>query len=182
MRYSTSRYTALTISPQIKGLQDRWVWTPGWIDAPFHGESSRLVTFRRIFVLSNSIEKPTFVRLSADTRYKLVVNGQRVMVGPSRGSDKIWYYDTIDIGPYLQRGTNEVIVHVLRFFPAAVAGIPFARTALPGFTLTGDIEGQDISTGKSESQWRCREEDHVHLPTGSKYDFFLHVGCYELSA
>lgn len=104
------------------------------------------------------------------------------MVGPSRGSDKIWYYDTIDIGPYLQQGTNEVIVHVLRFFPAAVAGIAFARTALPGFTLTGSIEGQDISTGKSDSEWRCREEDHVHLPTGSKCDIFLHVGCYELFA
>lgn len=52
--------------------------------------------------------------MTADTRYKLFVNGRRAMIGPSRGSERIWYFDTLDISSFLEQ-SNEIIVQVVRY-------------------------------------------------------------------
>lgn len=113
--------------------------------------------------------------MSADTRYKLLVNGHRVSVGPTRGSDKVWYYDTVDLAPWLILGKNEIVIKVVRFFPTAIAGFAFARTALPGLAVIGNIGSEDISTGPQDERWEGRVERHVSFPTSSETDIFLHV-------
>ncbi|KAK8847727.1 hypothetical protein IAR55_005586 [Kwoniella newhampshirensis] len=158
----------------IARLQSNWTWVPDWIDASNAGEAARLVTFRRQVVIDKTPPE-CLVRLSADTRYKLSVNSERVCVGPSRGSDKLWFYDTVDLASHLKVGKNVIIIQVLRFFNNVVAGIPFARNAMPGLTILGQINGQDISTGRQDTEWEGRVEDGVYYPTGSKWDIFLHT-------
>lgn len=152
---------------------------PDWIDAPLSGESARLITFRRILNCDSS-HPSAVIRVSADTRYKLLVNDQRVTVGPSRGSDKFWFYDTIDLAPWLQAGENVIIIKVLRFFPSADAGFSFARTSFPGLAVVGSVGTQDISTGGSGSSWEGRAEPHVFFPSKSDVDIFLHVSLVRI--
>ena len=83
-------------------------WDARWITHPkadllnygvFH--------FRKTISLS---EKPaTFpVRISADNKYKLFVNGSYVASGAVLGDADNWFYDTIDLAPFLNRGENSL--------------------------------------------------------------------------
>lgn len=67
--------------------------------------------FRREVALP---EKPRAVRIriSADQRFVLFVNGQRVGAGPARGHLKQWRYETFDIAPMLATGTNVIAARV----------------------------------------------------------------------
>jgi len=81
-------------------------WTAKWIaypDAPPQGAG--VFHFRRMLDLP---EKPRsfLVRVSADNRYRLFVNGVSVSVGPARGDMLHWRYETIDLAPYLHAGSN----------------------------------------------------------------------------
>lgn len=124
---------------------------------------------------SEDLPPTALIRLSADTRYKLLINGIRVCVGPTRGSDRLWYYDTVDVGPFLRTGVNDIQIKVLRYFPGVDAGIPFARTAKPGLTVLGTVAGQDLSTGSGKGMWRCQVQGQVYYTSKSKQDIFLHV-------
>jgi alpha-L-rhamnosidase len=46
------------------------------------------------------------IHVSADNRYQLFVNGERVAWGPARGDLFHWRYESIDIAPHLRAGKN----------------------------------------------------------------------------
>ncbi|MDF0541394.1 alpha-L-rhamnosidase C-terminal domain-containing protein [Sphingobium sp. H39-3-25] len=52
------------------------------------------------------------VRISADHRFIMFVNGKRVAQGPARGDLQHWRYETIDLAPYLRTGTNVIAASV----------------------------------------------------------------------
>ena len=147
-----------------------------------------MVTFTRHIDLGAQ-PRMGLIHLSADTRYKLFINKKRVAVGPSRGSQYIWYYDSVDISSYLQQGRNEIQIVVLRYFAANRAAMPFARTSFPGLTVFGAIdsgvEAVEICT-KQTQEWRAKVHNEVQFPTGSIDDGFLHVrlgpACRKLMA
>lgn len=138
------------------------------------------MTFTRHVQLPSKPRAAVF-HLSADTRYKLLINEQRVTVGPSRGSPYLWYYDSIDIADHLREGNNEIRIEVLRYFAANRAAMPFGRTSFPGLTLSGTIDVADsvldLSSGDVK-QWAATIRDEVAFPTGTLDDGFLHVGVY----
>lgn len=133
------------------------------------------MNFVRHITLSSS---PTQAKLhfSADTRYKLFVNGVRVAVGPTRSSPLIWYYDSLDIAPYLKPGQNEVRFSVLRYFASSRGAMAFERTALPGLTIVGHVEtdSETIDIGSLQG-WKASPDESVQFPTGLVDDVFLHV-------
>lgn len=53
------------------------------------------------------------VRVMADARYKLWVNGTFVAAGPCKGTRDIRYYDELNLTPYLTRGENTLSVTLL---------------------------------------------------------------------
>ncbi len=61
--------------------------------------------FRKTFRVEET-GTPFIVHVSADNRYKLYVNGQRVAYGPAKGDLTTYKYDIVDIGPYLKEGDN----------------------------------------------------------------------------
>ncbi|KAJ5333185.1 uncharacterized protein N7506_006968 [Penicillium brevicompactum] len=154
-------------------LQANWIWVPGWIDS---GDTAgKIVRFNRSVNLAS---RPTrsLLHFSADTRYKLYVNGKHVAVGPSRSSPLIWYYDTLDIAPYLQEGQNEIEFVVVRYFAASRSAMPFERTALPGLTVVGQIEiGDEIVDLSSKDGWTAYVNESIRFPMGLADDVFLHI-------
>lgn len=103
----------------------------------------------------------------------------RVAVGPSRGSPLIWYYDTLDIRPYLQVGDNEIEFVVIRYFASSRAAMPFERTSLPGLTVSGTIQTSTdagIIDLSSRIGWKAQVDESTEFPTGLVNDVFLHVG------
>jgi len=123
-----------------------------------------------------AVPAEAIVHFSADTRYKLNVNGVRVAVGPTRGSALIWYYDTLDFAPYLKSGNNEVEFVVIRYFASSRTAMPFERTSLPGLTVSGSLEVDgEVVELNSSAGWQARVNESIDFPTGMIDDVFLHV-------
>lgn len=138
--------------------------------------AGRIVRFSREFNLETSPTR-ALLYFSADTRYKLYINGTRVAVGPCRGSPLIWFYDTLDIAPYLRPGNNEIVFVVLRYFAANRAAMPFERTLYPGLTAFGRVElgQQSIDLSSTCEGWQAQVDDSILYPTHLIDDGFLHV-------
>ncbi len=90
------------------------------------------------------------LRVTADTAYRLHVNGRFVHRGPARGFQASWPYDAIDIAPWLRRGRNVLgaLVHNLGLSTSG-----YVHQGYAGFLLAGRIGGLEISTGPG---WRVR--------------------------
>ncbi|KAK8869488.1 hypothetical protein IAR55_000053 [Kwoniella newhampshirensis] len=155
----------------INTLQANWVWVPNWIDSSPDGSAARLVSFTRSLKLS-AVPSEATLHFTADTRYKLFVNGQRVAVGPSRSHPQIWYYDTLDIAPYLKQGENNLEFLVVRYFASSRGGMPFERTTFPGLTVTGHVGDIDVGTREG---WSAVVDESRKYPTGLVDDVFLHI-------
>lgn len=153
-------------------LTANWMWMPDWIDSSAENTAGRIVKFNRTFDLPTAPSRAP-ISITADTKYKLFVNGTRVALGPSRSSTLMWHYDEIDIAPHLVSGRNVIEVLVLRYFSASRAAMLFARTAFPGLTLDGCLS-DSVDLGKPEG-WTCVAQDHIKFPTGLIDDVFLHV-------
>lgn len=138
--------------------------------------AGKIVRFTHNVLLTSPATR-ALVHCSADTRYKLYVNGVRAAVGPARGSPVIWYYDTVDMAPYLRVGDNEIVFVVLRYFNAGRSAMPFERTAFPGLTVVGTIEtGTETVDVQSREGWLVQVDESVRFPMGLVDDMFLHVG------
>ncbi|GAB1193937.1 hypothetical protein APSETT444_003174 [Aspergillus pseudonomiae] len=159
----------------INSLQANWIWTPDWVDSSRVNTTGRIVHFSRELDL---LERPTRAQLhfSADTRYKLYINGTRVAVGPARSSPWIWYYDTLDIAPYLNRGQNVIRFVVVRYFASSRGAMPFERTTLPGLTVVGRVEtGSHVVELDSQKGWQAQVDESIQFPMGLIDDGFLHI-------
>ena len=99
-------------------LKTNFIWTPEWTAED--DADARLVYFRRAFeVAEENLPEQNVIRISADSRYKLYVNGTFMQEGPQKAMDlKSWFVDTVDIAPFLTEGENVIAVEVMRF-PAA---------------------------------------------------------------
>ncbi|ORY20145.1 hypothetical protein BCR39DRAFT_562965, partial [Naematelia encephala] len=175
-------------------LGRNWVWIPDWQDCPSGDDwetVGRQVHFQRRFrVAIASVvpsSSPSVLRLSADTRYKLSVNGKRACIGPARGFHSQWYYDTVDIGPFLKGGENVIDIVVIRYYPGLNAAVPFPRCRRPGLTVLGSIGGEDLSTGGIDTAWQACLIRQVSYPFKPFWDIFLNVfedvrPCYGLQS
>jgi hypothetical protein len=94
----------------------------------------------------------------------------------------IWYYDSLDIAPFLRKGKNEVRFEVLRYFAASRSAMPFERTTHAGLTVVGSVEMERESVELTTHQvmdWRAQVDDSISFPTGLLDDGFLHVSTLE---
>ncbi|ADG10258.1 hypothetical protein B7G68_09150 [Caulobacter segnis] len=80
---------------------------PIWITHPAAPSAPTVVRFERDLTLAR---KPGHfpVRVSADNRFILLVNGRRVGAGPATSDLGHWRYATLDLAPYLTRGSNHL--------------------------------------------------------------------------
>lgn len=97
---------AFCCEAQINPALLNGAWPAQWITCPNAPQRSYGVYYFRKVVQLNSKPNKFIVHLSADNRYRFLVNGQPVCFGPAQGDLYNWYFETVDIAPYLHEGTN----------------------------------------------------------------------------
>ena len=116
---------------------------------------------------------PVKIQISADTKYKLYINSRLVFVGPVKGDEHLWFYDEVDIQPYLLIGQNHVNVRVLRWYYATFYATSFPRLPYAGLLIRSIGERTiDVDTGNS---WETAIDLSTRLPIDNEEDAFLHV-------
>jgi len=152
-------------------------WHAQWI-APA-GEATRdpgVYHFRKSFDLV-VVPEHFQVLVSADNRFKLLLNGKRVGEGPARGDLFHWRYETFDLAPLLQVGENTLAATVWNF---GTVGPIAQMTNRTGFLLQGATpEEQQVDTGKG---WLVEREPGYALIPGDmgKLHGYLAVGPGEI--
>lgn len=139
-------------------------WIGEWIGesrsrTPREGERQRRVAFRReVGVAEMPGTLP--IRISADSRYVLWVNGTEVGRGPIRSQPYRWTYDEYDLAPFLSRGTNVIAVLVTyygvdnAFWQAACVADGLGTDAC--LIVDAPAEWSDLVTGPA---WTARVLD-----------------------
>lgn len=147
-----------------------WIWIPDW--KAEDKEIARVVYFRRTVTL-HEVPSEFIIHISADSRYKLYINKELVEIGPSKGDRWIWYYDTIDIAPYLKKGVNILAVIVLRYPQEHRKGNHGVfRTETPGLCFTGEYQEEDGRTIRLEADqaWKCfKETKYKIIPESTSF-------------
>jgi alpha-L-rhamnosidase len=145
-------------------------WPASWITCPDAPQRDYGVYhFRKTFLLATGREH-FIIHVSADNRYRLFVNGQPVCSGPARGDLYNWYYETVDVGPYLHAGQNTLAAEVWNMGVYAPVAQVSNRTA---FVLEGGGESE-MEVG-SNSSWKVLR-DSAYSPCST--DNGTRLGAY----
>jgi alpha-L-rhamnosidase len=132
-----------------------WIWLPGERTL-----ANSFVLFRRELDFAQA---PVSARgfVSADSRYRLFVNGRRVQWGPAPCDPRSYEVDPLDLTRWLLPGRNVIGVEVL-FYGHGDGTWPFGK---PGFLFALRIEepGGRVSELLSDESWHVRL-DRAHRP------------------
>jgi hypothetical protein len=131
---------------KVKKWDAKWIWCEGEpVPQNFY------LYCRKSFTLQGEVAQAS-VDVTADSRYKLFVNGKFVGRGPARCDQRWQYYDTYDLQKFLTRGENVVSVMVHQY------GVLTGNNTLGrgGFLLQGEVQeakGRTVRLDSDES-WR----------------------------
>jgi alpha-L-rhamnosidase len=139
-------------------------WNAYWIASPYgSGREYGVYYFRKSINLDAKPASFT-VKVSADNRYKLYVNGALISVGPARGDTYYWNYETVDLAPYLTAGKNTIAAIVWN----EAEYRPEAQISLhTGFILQGNTANEEALN--SNNTWKCYHNKAYAPLTGIGY-------------
>ncbi|WP_190813950.1 alpha-L-rhamnosidase-related protein [Saccharopolyspora pogona] len=142
-----------------------WIGAPGGVTPGFHR-----VLFRRTLTLP-AVPAAVPARISADSRYRLFVNGAAVGQGPQRSQPHRIRFDERDLAPLLRAGTN-VLAALVTFFGESnaiwQAAVPSGRLGSTGALLfEADFEDHVLV---SDPAWRTHRSDAWTALRGGRLD------------
>lgn len=168
-------------------LQKAFIWTEA--EAPTR---QVFAVFRKSIVLNDAPDN-AILRIFADTRYLLWINGEYIVRGPCRFDPKRPEYDLLNTTRHLRRGKNTiaVLVHAAAYIVDYTKGNPAKNFALqssrvmahrPGLAAELDIthpEAEKSGATKSlyitDSSWRWTTHTQ-YLPAPPTYSsWFDHI-------
>lgn len=146
----------------------RQAWDARWITHPeISLQEYNVLHFRNNFSLQTKPES-FVIHVSADNRYRLLVNGEPVGFGPARGDQLHWRYETYDIGPYLQTGENVIAAVVWNFGAYAPVAQHSFRTS---FIVQGNTEAEAMVNTNAE-QWKVGKNEAYTPLTQSDFTVY----------
>lgn len=158
--------------------QDIDKWDAQWISHPgVQPQEAAVILFRKNIALA---AKPSayVIHISADNHYRLFINGNYITRGPARGDLSHWFYETINIAPYLQQGNNIIAAEVVNWGPKRSFTM-FSQ--MTGLWIQGDTENEKPAN-TSGNGWKCYHNTSQHIvPVDWIFDkssiaFGLYVG------
>ncbi len=128
---------------------------PAWIAPPAPVLPPEVTAYRLHFRLPEAAVIHIYV--SADERYQLFLDGQRLGRGPERGSDRAWFYETYDLD--LPSGAHTLTALVWRLGEIG----PLAQIGLNGgFLLEAEGPYGELISTKSAA-WETRAVDGIRF-------------------
>lgn len=108
----------------------------------YHGDmTGRFAYFRHTFILD--CPGILSVDITANSRYRLWVNGQPVLSGPCKGDMHRVYYETVNLSEYLSVGENCIAVQVLYQDPQTAVYQSDQRAAI--FSVCSPLGGHRLA-------------------------------------
>ncbi|MDE3103694.1 MAG: alpha-L-rhamnosidase N-terminal domain-containing protein [Acidobacteriota bacterium] len=142
-------------------------WHALWISAPNGPARDFDVLYFRKTLTLQTVPQHLVVRVSADTRFELHVNGQRAGAGPALSDVQHWHYETLDLAPLLHTGDNWIAAEVWNFGTAAAVAQMSSQTA---FLLSA--ENAQFAALDSGPDWQVAREQGRSVdqdPQGNYY-------------
>lgn len=149
---------------QSRKWNGSWIWPSKEI-----ARENETVLFRKTFELPVNFSMMR-IYVSADSRYRLFVNGSSVGVGPCKGDAYRKYYEAYELRGQLSPGSNTIAVKVAHYAPGGpkFAAGPSAvhRTAFGGLIVDAEVLGDDGAVQanvSTDSSWRCIRDESTSL-------------------
>ncbi len=129
-----------------------------WISPVGMPTETHLYEFEKRF--SATDQETLSLRVSADTRYALYLNGNLISEGPCQSQEGVTYYETVDAP--LQNGENILVSKVLHIVGDAF--ISCYRSEAPALWLDGRVtgNGEERLLG-TDASWSCRRDDSIRF-------------------
>ena len=154
--------------------ESKWIWCKSAEDAAL--KQAVVAIFRKKIKIEGSVEEAK-MNISAESHYKLYVNGKFVMDGPAKGDRTVWYYDQVDLKSLLVTGENVMTIFALHY-PQNPAGSnqSLISSATPGIYGDGYVQSEgkrmDISSDRS---YTCSIDTQRAILSESKGFAPLHI-------
>lgn len=145
---SAPKVVTASTRPRLPSLSPaQWIWYPSGRTL-----QNTFVLFRRELSLTAKPHRATGW-ISADSRYRLEINGQRVQWGPAPSDPRWAEADPLDLTSYLEPGRNVIGVTVL-FYGTGDGTWPLGK---PGFLFWLEIEQGDGHVDRivSDRGWKA---------------------------
>ena len=107
------------------------------------------------------------VRITADCRYNLFINGSPVISGPIRGNVALQYYDEIDISAFLKTGKNELLAEVYSLQEENFIFSSF--TPALWLEIPGMVASDESFLVQSDFRWTC--DVPYYTPQSGRMEF-----------
>ena len=148
------------LSAQLSEPQARQKWSAQWISHPTAPLREPITLHFKKAIQIAAVPAHFIVHVSADNRFVLYLNGERVGDGPARGDLNHWRYETFDLAPMLKAGTNTLAATVWNFGVYAPVAQFTDRTAL---LVEGDTDAEKAVN--TDASWMVEvEPGQVPLP------------------
>ena len=144
----------------------RWV---GPVKRSFGDYMLNETTYFRINLSVEELPEQRVLAVSANSRFRLYVNGVTVVDGPCKGNDWYQFFEEVDIAPYLTVGENVIAAKVVAYpplgnvspkwenmGPMSVLGNGYGPLL---FVEDTGADAQDLSTGIGA--WISRNDDAI---------------------
>ncbi len=147
-------------------------WQGKWV-GPDASPKDQLGVFAfRASLKVAAVPKSLPVRISADNRYKLFINGEMAAFGPQRGDERHWFYDELDLAAHLREGDSEIVALVWNFGHWAPMAQHTVRTAFV-------VDGEELSTPGVWEVARVETWDFDMMHNGVG-EYYIDVGPGEI--
>jgi len=140
-------------------------WPVKWIsESRAFDLTPRVVAFRRKFSIESQVT--VTIHVSADERYELFLDGQRIGRGPERGDPENWFFESYELD--LTSGAHLLVART--WWLGTQAPSPYAQmTVRHGFVLAADGIGLDL-LGTGMAHWDCKRlSGYKWLPYGQAW-------------
>ena len=139
-----------------------------WITCPGHSPGKQCFFYaRKEWNIEKEITAPVSIKVSADSRYRLYLNGVFVNAGPVRGSATLNFYDETDISGYLKKGHNEIFFEVYSLLAENYVFnslVPALIAEIPGMLATDEsFQVQNAECWKTDVPWYTKQSGKMEF-------------------
>ncbi|NOX61309.1 MAG: alpha-L-rhamnosidase [Chloroflexi bacterium] len=131
-----------------KRWREQGLWPCHWISCPGADDPPFVTAYRLIFTLERSATFP--IHVTADERYELFLDGQRIGRGSERGDPDNWFFETYELT--LTAGEHTLVARTWALGDMA----PIAQMSVrPGFLLCAPAPWRAL-VGTGVAAWEAR--------------------------